>query len=59
VLDRVDDVWQEHERIDDVLYGHSLENGTLLSATIVSEAELADPPTPALMRARIEGRAIA
>ncbi len=59
VLDRVDDVWQEHERIDDVLYQHSLDNSTVLSATIVSEAELADPPTPALMRARIEGRAIA
>lgn len=59
VLDRVEDVWREHERIDDILYRHSLDNNTVVSATIVSEADLQDPPTPALMRARIEGRAIA
>lgn len=59
VLDRVEDVWREHERLDDILYRHSLDNNTVVSAIIVSEADLKDPPTPALMRARIEGRAIA
>ncbi|MBI2325484.1 MAG: nucleotidyltransferase domain-containing protein [Chloroflexi bacterium] len=59
VLDRVEDVWREHDRVDDVLYRRSLDNNTVISAIIVSAADLQDPPTPALMRARIEGLAIA
>ncbi len=59
VLDRVDDVWREHQRIDDILYRHSLDNTTVVSALIVGESELDDPQTPALIRARIEGQAVA
>jgi predicted nucleotidyltransferase len=58
VLDRVDDVWAEHDRIEDVLYRHSLDNVTVVSALIVSEADLEHPRTPAVMRARREAVAV-
>lgn len=58
VLDRVEDVWREHERISDILYRHSLDNTTVVSSLIVSEADLKDPATPTLIRASIEGQAI-
>jgi predicted nucleotidyltransferase len=59
VLDRVDDVWRELERMSDVNYRHSLSNATVVSAFVVGEQEFADPTTPALIRARIEGKLVA
>lgn len=59
VLDRVDDVWREHDRIDGILYRHSLENVTVVSALIVGEEEYSRAGRPVLIRARAEGRAIA
>lgn len=58
-LDPVEDVWREHERIDDILYRHSLDNTTVVSALIVSEADCSKAQRPVLIRARTEGRAIA
>lgn len=59
VLDRVDDAWREHQRIDHILYRHSLDNTTVVSALIVGERDYASAQRPALIRARSEGLAIA
>jgi predicted nucleotidyltransferase len=59
VLDHVDSVWEELRRIDDVLDRHSVENDTVVSALVVAEPELVEPSVPAVIRASIEGRAVA
>lgn len=59
VLDRVEDVLREHERISDILYRHSLDNTTVVTALIVNEADYARAQRPVLIRARTEGLAIA
>jgi predicted nucleotidyltransferase len=59
VLDRVDDRWQEHQRMGEILDRHSLENDTVVSASVVSEIDYANAKRPMLIRARIEGRSIA
>jgi len=58
VLDHVDDQVAEIKRMGEILYRHSLDNDTLVSALPVSEAEFARPTWPALIRARAEGLAI-
>lgn len=58
VLDRVDDRWQEHQRMGEILDRHSLDNETVVSASIVSESDYANAQRPMLIRARIEGRSI-
>jgi len=59
VLDRVEDRWQEHERMSEILDRHSLDNDTVVSASVVSESDYASAQRPTLIRARIEGRSIA
>jgi len=59
VLDRVDDRWREHRRMSEILDHHSLDNDTVVSASIVSESDYATAQRPMLIRARIEGRSIA
>lgn len=59
VLDRVDDPWREHQRMDDILWRRSLDNTTVVSALIVSAADFARTRRPVLIRARAEGLAIA
>lgn len=59
VLDRVPDPWAELRRMDEVLWRHTLEGGVVISAIPVSEREFERPSTPALIRARAEGRPVA
>lgn len=59
VLDRVDDWWREHQRMSDILYRHSLENDTVVSALVVSEPEYATAQRPVLIRIRAEGQPLA
>lgn len=59
VLDRVESPWEELRRIDEILDRHSVENDTVVSALVVAEPELEDPKSPAVIRASIEGRAVA
>ncbi len=58
VLDRVDSVWDELDKMDEILWRHSFENDTVVSAVVVAEADFADPEAPAIIRAKIEGRAL-
>jgi predicted nucleotidyltransferase len=58
VLDRVDSVWDELRRMDGILDLHSVANETVVSVMPVAEAEVAEPATPALIRATIEGRTV-
>jgi Uncharacterised protein family (UPF0158)/Nucleotidyltransferase domain len=58
VLDRVDSWVKERDRMDDVLWRHSLENSTVVSALIVSEEDYARKREPVLIRAVAEGIAI-
>jgi len=55
VLDRVNSWLDESKRMDDVLWRHSLQNATVVSAMIVSEAEFAEGGEPMLIRAAAEG----
>ena len=55
VLDRVDSWSEERDRMDDVLWKHSLENSTVVSALIVSERDHARQAEPVLIRAATEG----
>ncbi len=59
VLDRVDSPWGELQSMEEILDRHSVANETVVSALPVAEAELAQPTTPALIRAATEGRAVA
>jgi hypothetical protein len=59
VLDRVDSVWDELRRMDDVLWRHSFENDTVISAVPVAATDLDRQATPVLIRARSEGQAVA
>jgi predicted nucleotidyltransferase len=58
VLDRVDSVWEELRRMDDVLWRHSFENETVVTALPVTEAEAEHPQRPVLIRAQAEGRPV-
>jgi predicted nucleotidyltransferase len=55
VLDRVRSWVEERDLMDDALWKHSLENSTVVSALIVSEADHARQQEPVLIRAVAEG----
>ena len=59
VLDEVESVWDELRRMDPILWRHSFENDTVISATPVAEADLKRSPVPILIRANAEGQTIA
>lgn len=54
-LDRVDSWLEESRRIDDILWRHSLENSTVVSAVIVSQDDAERAEAPLLIRAAAEG----
>lgn len=56
VLDRVGSPWSELRRMEKILWRHSIENDTVVTALPVGEADLETPRSPAVMRARLEGR---
>lgn len=58
VLDRIDDRRLERGRLNEILYRHSLDNDTVVSALLVSESEYQDARRPVLLTARAEGRPI-
>lgn len=55
VLDRVDSVWEELRRMDEILWRNSYENDTVVSALVIDEAGFREPYVPAVMRAKVEG----
>ena len=57
VLDEVGSVWEEQERMDDVLWRHSLANATVVTAFPVAEGALGRE-SPFLLRAQAEGLAV-
>ena len=57
VLDHVESTWDEQQRMDEVLWRHSFENDTLVSALPVGEADL-HRGRPFLIRAQAEGLAV-
>lgn len=59
VLDRVASISEEHGRMDEVLWRHSFENETVVSALVVPEHDFVQPRVPAVIRARAEGRVLA
>ncbi len=59
VLDQVADRWQELRNLDQVLWRHSYQNDTVVSALVVADWELANTATPTLIRARNEGLVLA
>lgn len=59
VLDKVDSPWQELRTMDDILWQHSFENDTVVTAVPFGESDLEDLSVPSLMRAKAEGRQIA
>jgi hypothetical protein len=58
VLDRVDSPWEELDRMDDVLWRHSIDNDTVVTAFVLAEEELERPRVPAVIRAKAEGRSV-
>jgi predicted nucleotidyltransferase len=58
VLDEVDDPWSERAKMRDILWRHSFENDTVVTAFPVTERALQEPTEPALIRAKAEGVAI-
>jgi hypothetical protein len=59
VLDQVESVWDELRTMDKVLWRHSFDNDTVISAIPVAEADLKRPGSAVLIRAKTEGLAIA
>lgn len=59
VLDRVHSPWEELRTMDEILWRHSLENGAVIAAVPVAEDALDAAAHPLLIRARIEGQAVA
>lgn len=59
VLDRLDSRFEESYRMSDILYRHSLANGTVVSALAVSEHEVAHPTMGVVLHALDEGRQVA
>jgi predicted nucleotidyltransferase len=54
VLDAVDDPWAEHRRMDEVLWRHTKDSGTTITALPVGRARFEAPDEPVLIRARAE-----
>lgn len=59
VLDRVQSRPEEHQRMDEIMWRHSFENDTVVTAIVIGEDEFAEPDVPAVMRAKLEGLTIA
>lgn len=59
VLDEMASPWEELRRMEPVLWRHSYEHDTVVTAVPIAERELDDPRSPALVRARDEGRRVA
>jgi Uncharacterised protein family (UPF0158)/Nucleotidyltransferase domain len=55
VLDRVDSVWDELRRMDPVLWRHSFDNDTVVTALPVAERDVDERKRPVLVRAHAEG----
>jgi len=55
VLDRVDSVWDELRRMEPVLWRHSFDNDTVITALPVAKGALDEQKKPVLVRARTEG----
>jgi hypothetical protein len=58
VLDRIDSIWDELRRMDDLLWRHSFANDTVITAVPVAEGEAEKREKPVLMRALAEGRPV-
>jgi len=59
VLDRVDSAWEERKRMDEILNRHSVANETVVSAMPTTEEAIGRRNVATLIRAIIEGRAVA
>jgi len=59
VLDEVHSRRGELERMNEVLWRHSLQNDTVVTELPISEAEFRDSDEPILVRARAEGLVVA
>ncbi len=57
VLDRIESTWEERQRMDEILWRHSFENDTVVTALPLAEADL-DGGRPYVIRARAEGLAV-
>jgi predicted nucleotidyltransferase len=55
VLDQLDSVWDELRRMDALLWRHSFENDTVVTALPVAEADVDERNRPVLVRAQAEG----
>jgi Uncharacterised protein family (UPF0158) len=55
VLDEVADRWAEKERMDKIMWRHSVRHHTVVTATPVTDAQLRRGATPLLARARAHG----
>lgn len=55
VLDRVDSVWDELRRMDPVLWRHSFDNDTVVTALPVAKKDVDERRGPVLVRAQAEG----
>ena len=59
VLEEMVSPWEELRVMEPILWRHSLEHDTVVTAVPVTEQELEDPRSPALQRARVEARRVA
>lgn len=59
VLDRVDSPWSELRNMEEILWRHSIENDTVVTALPVGEADLETTQSPAVERAKLEGQVVA
>jgi predicted nucleotidyltransferase len=59
VLDDMVSPWDELRAMEPILWQHSLEHDTVVTAVPITDRELADPRSPALQRARDEARRVA
>jgi hypothetical protein len=55
VLDHVESVWDELRRMDPVLWRHSFDNDTVVTALPVAEDDVEEQRRPVLVRAQAEG----
>jgi predicted nucleotidyltransferase len=54
VLEGAVEPWSEHRRMEEILWRHTLQSGTLVSALPVARARFEAPDEPVLFRARAE-----
>jgi predicted nucleotidyltransferase len=58
VLDGTESGWAEQKRMDDILWRHSFENDTVVTALPVAEEDFDRARRPVLVRAQAEGRTV-